>query len=146
MTNLTLDVHGNGIVNHTLWRDNLRFNSSPSCQSATAQARVAAKSLSGGNPRCEKIRVAAAQFENRDNDQQYNLSRIEALAQQAVEQGAEIVSFHEGCIPGYSWIQPLDKQQLLDVAELVPDGPSVRCLCDIARRLNTGDYGGPART
>jgi predicted amidohydrolase len=84
-----------------------------------------------------EIRVAAAQFENRDNDKQYNLSRIEALAQQAVEQGAEIVSFHEGCIPAYSWIQPLDKQQLLDVAEPVPDGPSVRRLCDIARRLNT---------
>ena len=23
MTNLTLDVHGNGIVNHTLWHENL---------------------------------------------------------------------------------------------------------------------------
>lgn len=83
------------------------------------------------------IRVAAAQFEHRDNDPQYNLSRIEALAEEAVEQDAEIVSFHEGCIPGYSWIQSLDKQQLLEVAEPVPDGPSVRRLCDIARRLNT---------
>ena len=83
------------------------------------------------------IRVAAAQFEHRDNDPNYNLSRIEALAEQAVEQDAEIVSFHEGCIPGYSWIQSLDKQQLLEVAEPVPDGPSVRRLCDIARRLNT---------
>ena len=83
------------------------------------------------------ICVAAAQFEHRDNDPNYNLSRIEALAEQAVEQDAEIVSFHEGCIPGYSWIQSLDKQQLLEVAEPVPDGPSVRRLCDIARRLNT---------
>jgi predicted amidohydrolase len=84
-----------------------------------------------------EIRVGAAQFENRDNDKQYNLSRIEALSRQAVEQGAEIVSFHEGCIPGYSWIQPLNKQQLLDIAELVPDGPSVRRLCKLARQLNT---------
>ena len=83
------------------------------------------------------IRVAAAQFEHRDNDPNYNLSRIEALAEQAVEQDAEIVRFPEGCIPGYSWIQSLDKQQLLEVAEPVPDGPSVRRLCDIARRLNT---------
>ena len=84
-----------------------------------------------------EIRVAAAQFENRDNDKQHNLSRIEALARRAVEQGAEIVSFHEGCIPAYSWIQPLDKQQLLDMAEPVPDGPSVQHLSDIARQLNT---------
>ncbi len=83
------------------------------------------------------ILVGAAQFENRDNDKQYNLSRIEALARRAVEQGAEIVSFHEGCIPGYSWIQPLNRQQLLEVAELVPDGPSVRRLCELARQLNT---------
>ncbi len=84
-----------------------------------------------------EIRVAAAQFENRDNDKQHNLSRIEALARRAVGQGAEIVSFHEGCIPAYSWIQPLDKQQLLDMAEPVPDGPSVQHLSDIARQLNT---------
>ncbi|HEX3602358.1 MAG TPA: nitrilase-related carbon-nitrogen hydrolase, partial [Lacipirellulaceae bacterium] len=69
-----------------------------------------------------QIRVAAAQFENRDNDKQFNLSRIADLARRAVEQGAEIVSFHEACIPAYSWIQPLDKRQLLDVAEPVPDG------------------------
>src|ERR1700760_2201879 len=81
------------------------------------------------------IRVAAAQFENRDNDKGYNLSRIAALARRAVDQGAEIVSFHEACIPAYSWIQPLSKQQLLEVAEPVPDGPSIRRLCEIARDL-----------
>jgi predicted amidohydrolase len=84
-----------------------------------------------------EIRVAAAQFENRDNDKQYNLSCIDALTRRAVEQGAEIVSFHEACIPGYSWIQRLSKQQLLEVAEPVPDGPSVRRLCELARQVNT---------
>ena len=84
-----------------------------------------------------EIRVATAQFENRDNDSEYNLSRIEVLARKAVEQGAEIVSFHEGCIPAYSWIQPLDKPALLEVAELAPDGPSVNRLSEIARQLKT---------
>ena len=78
------------------------------------------------------IRVAAAQFENRDNDPAYNLSRVRELTRQAVDQGAEIVSFHEGCVPGYSWIQGLSKQQLLEVAEPVPDGPSVKELAKIA--------------
>ena len=84
-----------------------------------------------------EIRIAAAQFEHRDNDPEYNLSRIAALAEQSVKQNAEIVSFHEGCISGYSWIQPLSKPQLLDMAESVPDGPSVTRLIEMARDLNT---------
>ena len=80
------------------------------------------------------IRVATVQFENRDHDPSYNLGRIDALTRQAVDQGAEIVSFHEGCIPGYTWIQPLTKEQLLEVAEFVPSGPSVQRLTEIARQ------------
>lgn len=83
------------------------------------------------------IRVATAQFENQDNDPDYNLSRVRDLTRRAVEQGAEIVSFHEGCVPGYTWIQPLSLEQLRDVAEPVPDGPSVRKLIEIAREFST---------
>ena len=83
------------------------------------------------------IRIATAQFENRDNDLEYNFSRIRELTRRAVEQGAEIVSFHEGCIPGYTWIQPLTLEQLRDVAEPVPDGPSTRRLIEIAREFST---------
>lgn len=79
------------------------------------------------------IRIAAAQFEHRDHDVQYNLGRIRELTRRAVEQGAEIVSFHEGCLQGYSWIQPLSLQELREVAEPVPDGPAVRKLEEIAR-------------
>jgi len=81
------------------------------------------------------IRVAAAQFENRDGDKAFHLERIDALTRQAVDQGAEIVSFHEGCISGYTWIQSLTRPQLLDVAEPVPDGPSVQRLCQIAAKF-----------
>ena len=83
------------------------------------------------------IRVAAAQFEMRDNDKTYNLSRIDALTRQAVDQGAQIVSFHEICIPAYSWMQPLSLQEMLGVAEPVPDGPSVRRLIEIAKQYTT---------
>lgn len=82
------------------------------------------------------IRIAAAQFEHRDNDKAYNLGRIRELTRTAVEQGAEIVSFHECCVPGYSWIQPLDHRSLLEVAEPVPDGASTQELIRIARQLN----------
>ena len=83
------------------------------------------------------IRVAAAQFENRDNDKEFNLARIDALTAEAVKQRAEIVSFHEGCVPGYSWIQPLEHKALLAVAEYVPAGPTVQSLIEIARRHQT---------
>jgi predicted amidohydrolase len=80
------------------------------------------------------IRIGAAQFEHRDGDKAYNLSRIEALARKAVEQGAEIVSFHECSIPGYTWLQTLDSAGLALVSESVPDGPSTRALVSIAKR------------
>ncbi len=85
----------------------------------------------------QDLRIATAQFENRDNDKAYNLSRIDALTRQAVDQGAQIVSFHEGCIPAYSWIQPLTKPQLAEIAEPVPDGPSVKELIRIAKEYST---------
>jgi predicted amidohydrolase len=84
-----------------------------------------------------EIRVAAAQFEHRDNDKAFNLSRIRDLTRKAVEQGAEIVSFHEVCIPAYSWVQPLSHQELLQVAEPVPDGESVQELERIADEFGT---------
>lgn len=79
------------------------------------------------------IRVAAAQFESRANDRAYNLGRIRELTARAVGQGAEIVSFHEVCIPGYSWMQPLGSDELCALAEPVPDGPSTQELIEIAR-------------
>lgn len=79
-----------------------------------------------------EIRVAAAQFEHRDDDPEYNLGRIAELTRRAVEQGSEIVSFHEGCIGGYSWVQPLEKAELLAAAEPVP-GPSTEKLVKIAK-------------
>ena len=67
------------------------------------------------------IRIAAAQFENHDNDKAYNLSRVRELTRRAVEQGAEIVSFHEVCIPAYRWIQPLNYEELKAVARYRSD-------------------------
>lgn len=81
------------------------------------------------------IRVATAQFEHRDGDKQFNLSRIRALTRRAVEQGAEIVSFHECSISGYTFLQDLDLAEFAKVAEPVPDGGSVRALIEIAREF-----------
>jgi len=81
------------------------------------------------------IRIAAAQFEHRDGDKPYNLARIRDLARRAVDQGAEIVSFHECSISGYTFLQTLSRERLEELAEPVPDGRSVRELARIARDL-----------
>jgi predicted amidohydrolase len=82
------------------------------------------------------LRVATAQFEARDNDKAYNLGVIARLARQAVDQGAQIVSFHECSITGYTFLQRLNRAQITDLAEPVPDGSSTRRLVEIARELN----------
>lgn len=83
------------------------------------------------------IRIATAQFEHCDNDKQANLARIRDLTRQAVEQGAQVVCFHEMCIPGYTWLQTLDSDGLAALAEPVPDGPSIRQLIGMAREFST---------
>jgi len=81
------------------------------------------------------IRIAAAQFETRDADKEYNFGRIEALARKAAGEGAEIVSFHEGCIPGYTFVQELSRDEIAALAEPVPNGPGTRRLIDLAGEL-----------
>jgi predicted amidohydrolase len=79
------------------------------------------------------IRIAAAQFEHRDGDKEYNLGRIRDLTRHAALGGAEIVCFHECSVTAYTFLQTLSRDQLDALAEPVPEGASVRALIDIAR-------------
>jgi (R)-amidase len=83
-----------------------------------------------------EIRVAAAQFEARDADKAYNLDVICALARKAREQGAELISFHECSIPGYTFLEKLLRAEIAALAEPVPGGPSTGRLTAIARSFN----------
>lgn len=84
----------------------------------------------------ENLKVATAQFENKSNDKAYNLQVIADLSQQAAQAGAQVISFHECSITGYTFARSLSKNQLLQVAELIPEGPSVQALTQIARSNN----------
>lgn len=84
----------------------------------------------------ENIRVATAQFEHRSGDKQYNLDRVEHLSGQAAQEGAKMIAFHECSITGYTFARRLSREQMLELAELVPDGPSVARLTDIARKYD----------
>jgi predicted amidohydrolase len=84
----------------------------------------------------EKIRISAAQFENRSNDKTYNLSVIDILSAKAAAEGSQAVAFHECSITGYTFARHLSYQQLLDVAEFIPEGPSTGSLMEIASKNN----------
>jgi predicted amidohydrolase len=47
-----------------------------------------------------------------------------------------VIAFHECSITGYTFARSLSKEQMLEVAEFVPDGESVRRLQDTARKFD----------
>ena len=81
------------------------------------------------------IRIGAAQYENHNGDKAYNLAAMKKLVCKAVDQGAEVVSFHEGCITAYTFVRNLSKSQLLELAEYVPDGSSTSELIRMAKEF-----------
>lgn len=82
----------------------------------------------------KNIKIATAQFENRSGDKDYNLTVIEKLAAKAASEGADIIAFHECSITGYSFARHLTKDQMLELAECIPDGQSILTLTAIAAR------------
>jgi predicted amidohydrolase len=78
--------------------------------------------------------IATAQFENRSGDKQFNLATIEELSARAARLGASVVAFHECSITGYGFARRLSRQQLWDLAEVIPGGASIAALTGIARR------------
>lgn len=82
------------------------------------------------------MKIATAQFENKSGDKNYNLSVIEKLAEKAANEGANVVAFHECSVTGYTFAQRLSKEQMLELAEFIPQGPSIMRLQEIAARYN----------
>lgn len=80
------------------------------------------------------LKVSTAQFENKSGDKAYNLSVIDTLAGKAAQEGSQVIAFHECSVTGYTFAMPFTKQQMLEIAELIPDGESVQQLIAIARK------------
>jgi 5-aminopentanamidase len=84
--------------------------------------------------RMSPFNIATVQFENKSGDKDYNLNIIEAFCRKAAKDGANAVTFHECSITGYTFARNLNKEQLLAVAEHIPDGPSIMRLKKIAAK------------
>jgi predicted amidohydrolase len=85
----------------------------------------------------ENLSIATAQFEHKSGDKIYNLSIIRQLSEQAASGGANVIAFHECSITGYTFARNLSREQMLALAEPIPDGESVRALSQIAKDTGT---------
>lgn len=84
----------------------------------------------------ENLKIATAQFENKSGDKKYNLSVIKNLTEDAASKGADVIAFHECSVTGYTFARGLSKAQMLDLAELIPDGESTNELISYARECD----------
>jgi predicted amidohydrolase len=80
--------------------------------------------------------ISTAQFENKSGDKEYNLSVIDKLSAKAAAQGAHAVAFHECSISGYTFARRLSREQMLTLAEFIPNGPSIEKLVAISSKNN----------
>lgn len=84
----------------------------------------------------DNLKISTAQFENKSGDKDYNLSVIEKLSEKASEEGSDVIVFHECSITGYTFARKLTKEQILDLAEFIPDGKSILKLKEIAAKFD----------
>lgn len=82
------------------------------------------------------IRAAVVQFEHAAGAKEKNFAKIEFFAAAAAEQQVQLLAFPECCITGYWFLTKLSRQQLQDLAEPFPNGPSARRLLGLARKYD----------
>src|SRR5687767_2753996 len=82
------------------------------------------------------LQISTAQFEHRSGDKEYNLGVIDKLSADASKKGSRVIAFHECSITGYTFARHLSREQMLELAEFVPDGASTKSLIRIARKNN----------
>src|SRR5690625_1250849 len=83
-----------------------------------------------------KLKIAAAQFETRDGDKDYNLKKMEDLIGRAAREGADAISLHELCTTGYTFLKNLDRESLMRLAEEIPEGVTTQNLISLAGRYD----------
>jgi predicted amidohydrolase len=82
------------------------------------------------------LKVATAQFEPKDGNKAYNLAVIEKLTAKAKSQGAEVISFHELSVTAYTFLKNLSREEIVALAEPVPDGESTQKLIRLSRQYD----------
>ena len=84
------------------------------------------------------VRVASVQFQHRPGDKPYNIGRISDFARRAAKRGAALVATPEMGICGYWHVPGLDRAELDELSERVPEGPSASVIRQLAMDLGIG--------
>ncbi len=79
------------------------------------------------------VRAAAVQFQHAPGDKAFNLARMLSFVEQAAGRGVQVLVFPECCVTGYWHLRKLSRDELYDLAEPIPDGPTTQTLRDWSR-------------
>ena len=82
----------------------------------------------------EQLKVSTVQFEHKSGDKAYNLSVIDHFSKQSAREGSKIIAFHECSITGYTFTRNLSKQEMLELAEYLPESQSIKELTETSRK------------
>ena len=85
-------------------------------------------------PDNRSLRVASVQFESQPGNKQTNFRKMEMFAELASAQGVRLMVFPECCITGYWFMRNLTVEQLGELAEPIPNGPSTQRLIQLAQK------------
>lgn len=80
------------------------------------------------------LRVASVQFEHAPGDKQANIAKVRHYVEEAARQGVELIVFPECCLTGYWYLRHLSRDEMQELAEPVPQGPSSQALGDLSRQ------------
>ena len=82
----------------------------------------------------QRIRAASVQFNHAPGDKPANLAKVRSFTAEAALQDVDLLAFPEMCITGYWHVRNLTREQIEELAEPVPDGPSSRALVELSRQ------------
>ncbi|MFA7017356.1 MAG: nitrilase family protein [Sphaerochaetaceae bacterium] len=82
------------------------------------------------------IKVASVQFQHDPGNKSGNLKTIVSFVEQAATSKVDLIVFPEMCITGYWHVRNLKEQEVRQLAEPVPSGPSTKVLVDLATKYN----------
>src|SRR5690606_10252658 len=78
------------------------------------------------------IRAASVQFNHALGDKSFNMGRVEHFLNEAAGQNVELIVFPEMCLTGYWHVRNLTREEIEELAEPVPAGPSTERLLSLA--------------
>jgi predicted amidohydrolase len=82
----------------------------------------------------KQFRVASVQFQHKPGDKTGNLDTVSDFVAFAADQAVQLICFPECCLTGYWHLRHLSENDLRDLAEPVPAGPSSQALMRLSQQ------------